>query len=153
MSQALARLAGTRVETNIETGGHRARAGFGLIDSWRVVERAGDARAVSIEVTLPDWLFRAVDALELLSMPAAYFELRGALERRLYELARKHCGRQPKWRVSLAVLQQKSGSTVTAREFRRLVKEVVAADALPGYLVNFDPTKYMMTFRRRNAGA
>lgn len=39
MAAALARLRGTSIETNIETGGQRERRDFGLIDSWRVIER------------------------------------------------------------------------------------------------------------------
>jgi len=42
MGDALARLKGTVIETNIETDGQRERAGFGLIDSWRVIERDHD---------------------------------------------------------------------------------------------------------------
>jgi plasmid replication initiation protein len=35
--------------------------------------------------------------------------MRKPLERRIYELARKHCGRQDQWRVSVEVLHRKSG--------------------------------------------
>ena len=58
LSAALRRLKGTTVETNIATGGKRSRGGFGLVDSWTVVERDGDDRTVAIEVELPGWLFR-----------------------------------------------------------------------------------------------
>ncbi|MEJ2631513.1 MAG: replication initiator protein A [Acidihalobacter sp.] len=56
MAAALGRLSGTRIETNIETGGKRERGYFGLIDSARVIERDADQRMVAVEVTLPDWL-------------------------------------------------------------------------------------------------
>ncbi|WP_447407497.1 replication initiator protein A, partial [Clostridium perfringens] len=59
MGDALARLSGTRIETNIATDGQRERAGFGLVDSWRVIERDGDDRMVAVEITLPDWLWRS----------------------------------------------------------------------------------------------
>lgn len=39
MGEALERLSGSRLVTNIETDGQRERAGFGLVDSWRVIER------------------------------------------------------------------------------------------------------------------
>ena len=51
MGDALARLSGTRIETNIETAGKRERAGFGLIDSWRVIERDRDDKMVAVEVS------------------------------------------------------------------------------------------------------
>lgn len=60
MADAMRRLSGTRIETNIETDGKRERYGFGLIDSWHVIERDNDNRMVAVEVTLPDWLFRSI---------------------------------------------------------------------------------------------
>lgn len=93
MAAALARLRGTSIETNIETGGQRERRGFGLIDSWRVIERDKDDRMVAVEVELPRWLFRAVDSMQVLTLHSDYFRLRKPLDRRIYELARKHCGR------------------------------------------------------------
>lgn len=101
MAAALRRLSETRIETNLETGGRRERAGFGLIDSWRVVERGEDGRMVAVEITLPDWLCRSIQARQVLTLHRDYFGLRRPLERRLYELARKHCGGQPRWLVSI----------------------------------------------------
>lgn len=150
MAEALGRLAGTRVETNIETEGYRERAGFGLIDSWRVVERTReDDRMVAVEVTLPDWLYRSIKARHVLTLNRDYFRLRRPLDRRIYELARKHCGAQPKWRVSLAVLREKSGSTSSMKEFRRLVRELADSNELPDYLVKFDSEADAMVFYAR----
>jgi len=152
MAEALGRLAGTRVETNIEADGHRERAGFGLVDSWRVIERSReDDRMVAVEVTLPDWLYRSVKARHVLTLSRDYFRLRRPLDRRIYELARKHCGAQPKWRVSLAVLHQKSGSTGSTKEFRRLVKELADSDDLPDYRVALDLEADAVTFYARAA--
>lgn len=150
MAEALGRLAGTRVETNIETDGYREKAGFGLIDSWRVVERArGDDRMAAVEVTLPDWLYRSVKARHVLTLSRDYFRLRRPLDRRIYELVRKHCGAQPKWRVSLAILHEKSGSTASMKEFRRLVRELVDSNELPDYLARFDAEADMVVFYTR----
>lgn len=144
LGDALARLSGTRVETNIETAGRRERAGFGLVDSWRVIERDGDERMVAVEVTLPDWLWRSVEARHVLTLDRAYFGLRRPLDRRLYELARKHCGAQPRWRVSLATLHEKSGSTDALRKLRAAVRGL--GDRLPGYRVAFDAETDCVTF-------
>lgn len=149
MTEALGRLAGTRIETNIETAGQRERAGFGLIDSWRVIERDRDDRMVAVEVMLPEWLFRAVEARHVLTLSRDYFRLRKPLDRRIYELARKHCGQQKSWRVSLAVLHEKSGSTATLREFRRLVKALAESGELPDYRMAFDAESDAVTFYAR----
>ena len=96
MAEAFGRLSGTRIETNIETAGQRERAGFGLVDSWRVIEKDNGGRMVAVEVELPRWLWRAVEARHVLTLSRDYFRLRKPLDRRIYELARKHCGAQPK---------------------------------------------------------
>ena len=48
------------------------------------------------------------------------------LERRIYELARKHCGRQASWSISLDTLLKKSGSQSSIKRFRQHVKEIAA---------------------------
>lgn len=149
MSDALARLKGTVIETNIETAGHREKAGFGLIDSWRVIERDGDERMVSIEVRLPDWLYRSIESGQVLTLSSDYFRLRKPLDRRVYELARKHCGNQSKWAVSLPVLHEKTGSTANLREFRRSFKSLVESNELPDYRAAFDEKTDMATFFSR----
>ncbi|WP_250514263.1 replication initiator protein A [Caballeronia sp. INDeC2] len=68
LGDALARLSGTRVETNIATDGRRERSGFGLVESWRIIERDHDNRMVAIEITLPDWLWRSVKAKHVLTL-------------------------------------------------------------------------------------
>ena len=146
MAEAFGRLSGTRIETNIETAGQRERAGFGLVDSWRVIEKDNGGRMVAVEVELPRWLWRAVEARHVLTLSRDYFRLRKPLDRRIYELARKHCGAQPKWRVSLAVLHEKSGSTATLREFRRLVKALAESGELPDYRMVFDAESDVVTF-------
>lgn len=154
MSATLARLSGTRIETNIATNGLRERAGFGLIDSWKVIERDGDGRMVAVEITLPDWLWRSVEAKHVLTLSRDYFKLRKPLDRRIYELARKHCGAQPKWRVNLALLHKKSGSTDTLRKFRASIKAMSNANKLPDYRVTFDlESDYVTFYARAEKGA
>lgn len=140
------RLSGTRIETNIETGGRRKHDGFGLVDSWSVVKRDGDNRMVAVQVTLPDWLFRSVDAMQVLTLSRDYFRLRKPLYRRIYELARKHCGQQPSWRVRMTVLHEKSGSSAALKEFRRQVKELAESGDLPDFLMAFDAGTDLVTF-------
>jgi plasmid replication initiation protein len=149
MGDALSRLSGTRIETNIETAGKRERAGFGLIDSWRVIERDVDDRMVAVEISLPDWLCRSVKAMHVLTLNPDYFRIRKPLDRRLYELARKHCGAQSRWRVTTRVLYEKSGSRDALRNFRVAVKTLAESGELPDYMVSFDQENDAVTFYAR----
>jgi plasmid replication initiation protein len=87
----------------------------------------------------------------LLTINREYFELTGGLERRLYEMSRKHCGLQKQWEISLQKLHKKSGSTSSIREFRRMIREIVNRDALPDYYLIYDAEKDILTVRNRIA--
>ena len=148
---ALRRLHGTQIETNVTTGGTEQLDIFSLIDRARIVRETRDGRMQEIEIELSDWVFNAIEAREVLTLSRDYFRLRKPLERRLYELARKHCGRQRQWRIGLASLQAKCGSNSSPREFRRLVSQIVAADAahghVPDYAVELDGDLVVFTNR------
>ncbi|MBC7146328.1 MAG: replication initiator protein A [Thioclava marina] len=139
LREAFERLAGTRITTNIATGDVEVTTGFGLIESWQIVRRTRAGRMVSVAVTLSDWLFRAVISRSVLTLSRDYFTLRKPLERRIYELARKHCGRQPEWRVSVATLAKKTGSASPVRVFRAMLREIIASDRLPDYVLEEEP--------------
>lgn len=148
MAAAMARLRGTSIETDIETAEQRERQGFGLVDSWRVVEKKG-GRMVAVEVTLPDWLYRSVQAKQVLTLSPDYFRIRKPLDRRIYELARKHCGSQKQWQCSVVALHEKSGSTDTVRKLRAALKVLAASDELPDYSVTFDEASDVVKFSKR----
>ena len=139
LREAFERLAGTRITTNIVTGGDEITSGFGLIESWEIVRKARGGRMVSVAVTLSEWLYRAVLGRSVLTLNRDYFRLRKPLERRIYELARKHCGRQPSWRISVETLCKKSGSASPRRVFRAMLREMIAADHLPDYHLAEEP--------------
>lgn len=150
---ALLRLAGTRIETNITTGDTEQLDGFGLIESYRIVRETRDGRMQEVEIKLSDWVFNAIRHKEVLTLHRDYFRLRKPLERRMYELARKHCGRKDEWRVSLATLQKKCGSNSTAKEFKRLVSTIVHQDTehhhIPDYAICLAEND-VVVFRNRN---
>lgn len=151
MGDALERLRGSSIVTSIETGGRRERSGFGLVDAWRVIERDGDDRMVAVEVTLPDWLYRAVQSKQVLTLSRDYFRIRKPLDRRIYELARKHCGAQPKWRVTVTTLHEKSGSAAPLRNFRVAIKALAESNELPDYRMAFECESDTVTFYARAA--
>lgn len=148
---ALDRLRGTTISTNIKTGGQRERAGFGLIDSYRIVERDGQERMAALEVTLSEWTYRAVESMQVLSLSRDYFRLRKPIDRRVYELARKHCGGQPKWRVRMYVLHEKSGSRAPLKKFRYQLRALAESDELPDYRLAYDGADDTITFYGRGA--
>ncbi len=148
LREAFERLAGTRITTNIATGAQETTSGFGLIEAWEIVRRSRGGRMVSVTVTLSDWLFRAVLGRSVLTLSRDYFGLRKPLERRIYELARKHCGRQPEWRVSVAVLHKKSGSAAPVRVFRAALRRMIADGHLPDYDM-MEEAGDLMVFARR----
>jgi plasmid replication initiation protein len=139
LSEAFARLAGTRITTNLVTGGVEVTEGFGLIESWKIVRRTRGGRMVSVSVTLSEWLYRAALSRSVLSLSRDYFRMRKPVERRIYELCRKHCGRQSSWRISVEVLHRKSGSARPRRVFRAMLRETIAADHLPDYHLEEEP--------------
>ena len=150
LQEAFERLAGTRITTDIKTGGERVKQGFGIIDEWRIIEKSStEERMIAVEITLSNWLFRAIQAFEVLTIHPDYFRLRKPLARRLYELARKHCGHQAQWKISLELLQAKTGSKSTLKEFRRAMRNIEADNSLPEYrlVLNDDDTA---TFHTRD---
>jgi plasmid replication initiation protein len=149
LREAFERLAGTRITTNMETGGLEVTSGFGLIESWETVRRAKGGRMISVKVTLSEWLYRAVMSKSVLTLSRDYFRLRKPLERRVYEIARKHCGRQPSWRVSVEVLLKKSGSASPRRVFRKMIRDMIQADHLPDYDMIEEPGDIIRFTRRQ----
>jgi plasmid replication initiation protein len=152
LKAAFERLSGTRISTNIVTGGLEVFETFGLIERARIVRETRDGRMQEVEVKLSDWVFNAIRHNEVLTLHRDYFRLRKPLERRIYELARKHCGKKDGWKISLELLQKKCGSVSTLKEFRRLVTTIVEEDMvhshMPDYAVTLDDSD-MVTFKNR----
>lgn len=149
LMETLNRLTGTRIRTNLQTADMRERTWFSLIDSARVIEEGG--RMASIEVTLPDWLFRAVQNMQVLTLHSDYFRLRKPLDRRLYELARKHCGRQARWVIGLQTLHVKSGSRSALAKFRASVKALAGERDFPGYRMEYDSDRDQLVVTPRRS--
>jgi plasmid replication initiation protein len=134
LEAALTRLRGTTFVSNIKTGGKVETRVFGLVDEASFhYDVEATMRRDSVEVVLSDWLFRAVENLEVVTISPEYFELRRPLERRLYEIGRKHCGYNKKWTISLDKLQKKTGSNAALKRFRHNVREIITEDITPFY--------------------
>jgi len=106
----------------------------------------------SISIEIPSWLYRAVVSGEILTLDRDYFRLRGGIERRLYELARKHCGNQSRWSIGLESLHRKTGSQSPMKAFKHQLLKLVKSDHLPGYTMNFSSGNDQLTFYNRKGG-
>lgn len=151
LKDALDRLDGTRIRTNIKTGGQEEYRGFGLIDSFEIKRSEKTGRIIELAVKLSDWVFRSIEAKEVLTLHRDYFRLRKPIERRVYEIARKHCGKQDSWRVSLDTLKRKCGSKSPMKGFRYAMKALAIGDHLPDYAVRLDTSEDMITFINRSS--
>ena len=127
---ALRRLSGTRLETNIKTGGLTIEEGFGLVDAWRAVKEDKSGRVIAAEIRVSDWFYNSIIANELLTINRDYFRLRMPIERRIYEIARKHCGDALSFKIGLDKLHKKTGSSSSLREFRRMVGKTTTINHL-----------------------
>lgn len=152
LSEAIDRLAGTRIKTNIRTGDEEQENNFGLVDAAAIRRKHGlDGRLLWVEIKLSEWVFNAVKAQEVLTLHRDYFRLRKPLERRIYELARKHCGRQPTWKISLDLLLKKCGSQSPINRFRHMLKHIARHDHLPDYRVTLDEENDQVAFHNRES--
>jgi plasmid replication initiation protein len=152
LQEAIDRLAGTRISTNIRTGDEEQYDSFGLIDAASIRRKHGlDGRLLWCEVKLSEWVFNAICAHEVLTLHRDYFRLKKPMERRVYELTRKHCGQQNSWSCSVTVLHKKSGSRSELKEFRRAIRHLARHDYLPDYAVEFDEQRDQVIFRNRGS--
>lgn len=152
LTEALDRLAGTRISTNIKSGTEEQYDTFGLIETASIRRKHGlDGRLLWCEVKLSDWVFNAIRSQEVLTLHRDYFRLRKPLERRVYEIARKHCGQQDGWKISLALLLKKTGSQSPEKRFRQMIRHLAEHDHLPDYRVVFDAERDMVVFTNRGS--
>jgi plasmid replication initiation protein len=150
LQDALDRLRGTSIKTNIQTGGETVREGFGILDSWKIIEKSPqDNRMIGVEITLSKWLFNAIQARDVLTINKDYFRLRKPIERRVYELSRKHCGHKPSFKINIDLLKEKCGSRGSTREFRRMIKDISQKNILPDYKISLDSNDIVIIMNKK----
>lgn len=156
LKQSFERLKGVSVSTNIKTKDVRVAGGFGLIEDWNIIEKCHvKKRMTKIEVTLSKWFYNALINQEVLTINRDYFQLRKPLERRLYELARKHCGHQEIFKINLENLQEKVGSMSPLRGFRFNLREIIETNTLedhfPDYNIHLDDQDIVSFTQKKNS--
>lgn len=154
---ALNRLRGVVINTTIQTGDVRTTHGFGLIDAFEY-NRKGSMHAERLrylEIKVSDWIYRAITSSEVLPISRDYFRLRAPVDRRIYEIVRKHCGQQASWRVGLGLLQMKVGSKQAEKHFHAHIRNLVRSNHLPDFAVTVEDGQavfYRRATETRNDG-
>jgi len=137
LRRALTRLQFTQIETNIHDHGLGEWRSISFITESKIVKEDSTGRLLSVELEMGDWLIKAIENKNVLTLHRSYFQLRKPLERRLYELSRKHCGKQSVWRIGLDKLKHKAGSSSTEKEFKRLVKAICQTDEEQSHMPDY----------------
>ena len=148
---SLDRLYGTHIKTDIQTNNERIIEPFRIIENYKIIEKTKNASrdkkgAVTVDITLSKWQYNAILAGELLTLNKDYFRLRSPINKALYLHARKHCGHQGKYNISLDKLKKKIGIRSELKEFRRHIRAVCVKGAILEYEINHDSEKDMVTF-------
>jgi plasmid replication initiation protein len=135
LSEALERLQGTQIKTNIEAGGEGEEGFFSWLSEAKLhysKTKSGERRLKAVKVRLCDWLFRAILLdRHVLDYAAAYFQL-GPIERRIYEVARSTC-EEGGLDLDLATFRLQIGYQNPLSNFKAALKQIVATDGIPDY--------------------
>ena len=151
LEQAFKRLQGTQFVSNIRTGDKIETRIFSLVNEGGFVRTADEKfRLDYCELVLSDWLMRAIEAAEVVTISSDYFRLRRPLERRIYEIARKHCGNQKRWHIKLANLQDKTGSNAPLKKFRLNIRQIIEDDHTPFYKLELTSDDLVIFRPRQN---
>jgi plasmid replication initiation protein len=146
LSEALERLQGTQIKTNIEAGGEGEEGFFSWLSEARLhysKTKTGERRLKAVKVRLCDWLHRAIlRDRQVLDYAAAYFQL-GPIERRIYEVARATTGGfagdgggnagEDRLEVDLATFRLQIGYQNPLANFRAALKQIAGTDTIPDY--------------------
>lgn len=147
---SLDRIDGTRYRTNVVFGGTKTDEWMGIIDKGSLETDEKTNRPRKLRITLSDMIVEAVKQRQnVLTLHRDYFRLRKPIQRRIYEMARKHCGNQDEWPVYVKTLHVKSGSKASLREFRRAIRELANENTLPDYEITFDDEADKVIFKNR----
>lgn len=136
LADALERLQGTQIKTNIEAGGEGEDGFFSWLSEARLQyarSGKGEKRLKAVKVRLCDWLFRAIlRDRQVLDYASTYFQL-GPIERRIYEVARSTCVDDEPLEMDLETLKLQIGFQNPLSNFRIAMRQIAAANTIPDY--------------------
>lgn len=127
---------------------------FMFFGESEVKVRTETGKVLAVKIPISSWLKDQITSKNVLTMTKDYFRLTGSLERRMYEICRKHCGKQGMWRVSLKVLHNLTGSGATLKRFKQSLLAIIESDVIPEYRLSLDGTgikDLMINIKSKNA--
>ena len=147
---ALNRLRGCTINSTYQANGVKTTKGHGFIDDFRIDRAERDkGRIIGLEITVSQWYYDFIISNNVLTIDPAYFQIRKSIDRRIYEIARKHCNKSKKWEISLEKLHKKTGLRSPLKKFRLHVRALVKTNHLPEYLASFDDARDVVVFGHR----
>lgn len=151
LSDALERLQGTQIKTNIEAGGEGQAGFFSWLSEAQLTytkTRTGDKRLKAVKVRLCDWLYRAIQRdRRVLAYAPSYFQL-GPIERRLYEVARSTCV-DGAVEVEIEELRLQLGYQSPLKSFRFEMKRIADENTIPDFMFELLESSPVLTGRRK----
>jgi hypothetical protein len=150
LCDSVERLKGSYFKTNIRINGEVIDDWQGIIDGATMITDEDTKRPKRIEIRLSKMVLETIKNKSVLTLNRNYFRLKKPIERRVYELVRKHMGQQSSWSPYLKTLFIKSGSRGSLREFRRSIKELAESNHLPDFFTQYDPENDQVTFTPRS---
>lgn len=150
LADALERLQGTQIRTNIEAGGEGEDGFFSWLSEAGLQyarARNGEKRLKAVKVRLCDWLFRSIlRDRQVLDYATTYFQL-GPIERRIYEVARSTCIEGEPLEMELDSLRLQIGFQNPLANFRIAMRQIAATDSIPDYGLELieDPVEALAT--------
>lgn len=137
LAESLARLRGTAITITKNDDNITAIESCNLISHYKleIPKKKGiPARTI---ITLPTWLYeQAIEKKGALTISRDYFKIKKPLERRMYEISRKHCGDQTAFQISIEKIYERSGSFSILKRFKQQLKAVVKDNKLPDYKIS-----------------
>jgi len=146
LSDALERLQGTQIKTDIEAGGEGQAGFFSWLSEAQLKytkTKNGDKRLKAVRVRLCDWLYRAILTDQRIAAYHHDFFKLGPIERRLYELAKFNC-KDDGFTLDIGELAARVGCASDRRGleyFKKQLRDVSEQDSLPEYTLDVVETK------------
>ncbi|HEY9278388.1 MAG TPA: replication initiator protein A [Methylotenera sp.] len=139
----LKRLRHTAYETNVKQKNFQIFDDFQFFENIRIVKV--ENKYCYIEVTISEWLFDAINKNQILTLHPDYTDL-PPIQKRIYEVARKHCGNQTSVEIGIDKFQKKLNVS-SGKEFRRNINN--PDTKIPEYVCEIE-NKHMVKISQKD---